>query len=80
MAFVKWDCGCVGLKTNNRDIVIEACDRDYESSETLTFTYRETDREFINLTDSEIDEYCRSIDMMLADGFRFRKLKTLIND
>ena len=80
MAFVKWDCGCIGLKINNKNIVIKACDRDYETSEALTFTHRDMDEKFHNLTDSEIDKLCRNIDIMLWDGLKLRKIKNLIND
>jgi len=78
--FVRWDCGCLGLKLDNRNIVIEPCDLNYDELGSLSFDHREMENDSEPLTEEEIKRFMRSISTMLWDGFKLRQIKDLIKD
>ena len=91
--FVRFSCGCVGLIVGpaalvedpilERDdvILIDACDRDhYDNPYQFNLGFREpAGKSFAPLNFDEIKTLADSLHGLIADGHRFREVKSLLN-
>jgi len=80
--FVTFSCGCVGIRPDSgRPIVIRACDlRPEDCHDPLGFARKDmTEESFESLPANEAEALIRDLDRLLADGYRFRQIRNLLN-
>jgi len=80
--FIKFSCGCVGLNDGmDRSIVIHACDLNGEDCwEPLGLHRRDmTDKTYTPLPAVEVEALLGELGHLLYDGYKFRKIKSLLS-
>jgi hypothetical protein len=88
MPFVKFSCGCIGLNTpapsNSKDdgdaVVIKPCDLPIDMCwEPITIYRRDlSDKSTSPLSPEETEDLLNEIGGLVADGYRFRQVKSLL--
>jgi hypothetical protein len=82
--FVKWSCGCKGLKIKQpdgvtHDIVLEACDGDRDFSRELSFWDRDMqEKGFEPLHRQEIQYFLKEMRHIIAHGYSHRTIKACL--
>jgi len=77
--FVKWNCGCVGIRIDDLTcIVIDTCDDDIDA---LTFENREDNRtrSFEQLSDDKVADLITDVKEQLLGGYKWRAFLTLMD-
>lgn len=78
--FVIWNCGCVGLLIQGKNICIKPCDCDFCDTHGYDFFERK-DLEQKNcslLSNSEIEKLITDISDLIRDGYKFREIRSLL--
>ena len=88
MPFVKFSCGCIGLNTpapsNSKGdgdaVVIKPCDLPSDMCwEPITIWRRDlSDKSTSPLSPEEAEDLLNEIGGLVADGYRFRQVKSLL--
>lgn len=91
MPFVKFSCGCIGLNTpapsNSKDaeagrnaVVLKPCDLPSDMCwEPITVYRRDlSDKSTSPLSPEEAEDLLNEIGGLVADGYRFRQVKSLL--
>jgi hypothetical protein len=78
--FVKFDCGCIGIMTEDGHvIIIETCFYEGDPNSNPRFEFREGfSGEFVPLNQEEVGELVANLSGLVADGRKFRELKSLL--
>ncbi len=81
MPFVKFSCGCIGLDCKNGDaVVLKPCDLPSDMWwEPITVYRRDlSDKSTSPLAPEEAENLLNEIGGLVADGYRFRQVKSLL--
>jgi hypothetical protein len=78
--FMEFECGCIGVCLDEGDpVVVCQCDLEGEASwESYSFR-RRPDLKEKTATPVNADRLIEDIGALIADGYRFRKIKGLLN-
>ena len=82
MPFVKFSCGCIGLESNDGDaVVLKPCDLPSDMCwEPITLYRRDlSDKSATPLSTEEAEDLLNEIGGLVADGYRCRQVKSLLN-
>jgi len=75
--FVRWKCGCIGIKLKDICIIIsDCCNRN-----SLIFKLRpeKNNDEYIELDENQIKDLSIDVDTLLLDGFKWRTFLKIQN-
>lgn len=77
LGLVKFSCGCVGWRSKSKPeaLILNACDSDDGH---LSLTRRPMDKSWEHVTAEEMEHYEAEIRGLLADGYRFRTIRQLL--
>lgn len=81
MTFVEWECGCIGLKSDNLDdtsIVLKACDDDNREYCFVLRNHMDKKKSKI-LPTKFVEEIIRDINWQIAKGYRLDEIKVCLN-
>lgn len=81
--FVRFDCGCQGIRMDGLDLVIAPCDYegDYMTADSSVSFYRRdlSDKSVTKLNDAKASELIDKVARLVGDGHRFRTIKGLLS-
>lgn len=82
--FVRYDCGCVGLKINDpnvrsMDIVIYPCDnRDLDYRMEFRVRHDLSDKKYAILPESDFKKIVSEVNKLIAEGQSLQKVKQIL--